>query len=109
MVIFNPLEKYELVDDVRIHNEYTPATEPVSTTLNATSVDDENTELTLINTLAGVPVHELDDITNADESAFTFTNPEPLITMVCTVELNTGITFGVNAVTDTMSKTPAWK
>ena len=82
MVIFNPLEKYELVDDVRIHNEYIPATDPVSTTLKVMSVDDENTELILVTTLVGVPVHEPDEITNAAESPLTFTNATPLSAIV---------------------------
>ena len=109
MVTVIPLEKYELVADVLIYNEYTPATAPVSTTLRVVSVDDENTELTLVTTLVGVPLHELDDITNADGSADTFTNPTPLITIVCPLPLSTGITLGVKEVTDTMSKMPAWK
>ena len=32
IVTVSPLEKYELVEDARMHKEYTPATAPVSTT-----------------------------------------------------------------------------
>ena len=81
MTTVNPLEKYELVDDARMHKEYTPAKAPVSTTLKVVSVDDEKTELTLVTTLVGVPVHALDEMTNADVSPDTFTNPAPLITI----------------------------
>ena len=97
----NPLEKYELVDDVRMHNEYTPVTAPVSTTLSIISEDDENTELTLVTTLVGMPVHELDEMTNADESPDTLTNPAPLTTIDCPAPLSNGMTFGVKDVTDT--------
>ena len=106
MVIFNPLEKYELVDDVRMHSEYNPATAPVSTTLRVISVDEENTELTLVTTLVGVPVHELNEMTNALLSPFTFASPTPLITIDCPVPVNTGITFGVNEETETIPNTP---
>ena len=102
-----PLEKYALVDDVRIHKEYAPATAPVSTTLSDISEDDENAELTLVTTLVGVPVHELDEITKADESEDTFTKPAPFINIACAVALSTGITLGVNEVMDTMLKMPA--
>ena len=102
-----PLEKYVLVDDVRIHNEYAPATAPVSTTLSDISEDDENTELTLVTTLVGVAVHEIDEITNADPSLDTSTNPAPLITIACAVALSTGITLGFNETTDKMLKMPA--
>ena len=81
IVTVSPLEKYELVEDARMHKEYTPATASVSTTFNVISVGDENTALTLVTTLVGVPVHELDDMTNADESPETFKNPAPLITI----------------------------
>ena len=103
------LEKYELVDDVRIHNEYTPATAPVSTTLKVISVDEENTELTLVTTLVGVPVHALDEMTNADESPDTFTNPAPFTTIACPVALKTEIALGVNEVTEMMLKAPIKK
>ena len=106
-VTVNPLEKYELVEDVRIHNEYTPATAPVSNTLSVIITDEKNTDVTLVTTLAGVPEQELDAITNADESLDTFTNPAPLITVVCPNPLNTGITVGVNEVKETMLKIPA--
>ena len=82
IVTLNPFEKYALVGEVRMHNEYTPATEPVSTTFSAVKVDDVKIELTLVTALVGVPVHELDDITNADASADPFTNPAPLIKML---------------------------
>ena len=77
----NPLEKYELVEDVRMHKEYTPAKAPVFTTLNVMTFDEKNAELTLVTTLVGVPVHALDEMTNADVSPDTFTNPAPLITI----------------------------
>ena len=79
MVKVTPLEKYKLEEVVRMHSEYTPAIAPVSTTVNAISVDDENTELTLVTTLDGVPVQELVETTNADPSPDTFTNPAPFI------------------------------
>ena len=109
MVTFHPLEKYELVDDVRMHNKYVPANAPVSTTLNVTLFEEEKMELTLVTALIGVPVHELDDITNADESLETSTNPTPLITIDWAVTLNTGMTLGVNEVSDTILTTPASK
>ena len=56
-----------------------------------------------------MPVHELDDITNADESLETFKSPAPLITSDCAAPLITASTLGTNEVTDTMSNTPAWK
>ena len=107
--MLNPLEKYELVDDVRIHNEYTPAAAPVSTTFSAICVGDANTELTLVTALVGVPLHELGEMTNADESPDTFTKPAPLTPMVWAVPLMTAMTLGVNDVTDTMLNTPASK
>ena len=76
MVNVIPLEKYPLVDDARMHNEYTPATAPVSTTLSVTELDDKNTELTLVTALTGL-AHAADDTTNADASPLTFTRPTP--------------------------------
>ena len=76
IVTFNPLEKYPLVNDVRIHNEYTPATVPVFTTLSVTTLDDENTETTLAKTLTGL-VQTTDEKTNANESPLIFTSPAP--------------------------------
>ena len=80
----------------------------MSTILNVARVDDENTEFTLATTLVGVPVHEA-VITNADESPDTFTNPTPLITIVCPIPLSTGITPGVKDVTETTLNMPARK
>ena len=77
-----PVEKYELLEDIRIHKEYVPATEPVSTTISVVSVDDEKAEVTLVTTLVGVPVHELDEIIKADESLDRSTNPAPFIMIV---------------------------
>ena len=82
----------------------------VSTTVKVISTGDENTEATLVSALVGVPAQELaDEITIADESPDTSTSPAPLITMVCPIPLSTGITFGSNEVTDTISNTPASK
>ena len=81
IVTVNPLEKYPLVDDVRMHNEYTPATAPVSTTLSVTELDDKNTELTLVTTLTGLE-HTEDDTINADASPLTFTRPTPTTEIV---------------------------
>ena len=92
-----------------MHNEYTPAVAPVSTTLSVIEVDDESTELTLVTALVGVAVHELDAITKADESPDTSTNPAPLIKIDWPVPLNTVITLGIKEVTDTMLKALAWK
>ena len=92
-----------------MHREYTPALDPVSTTLNTIDVELTNTELTLVTALDGVPVHTVDEITKAEESALTFTSPAPTTEIVCTVPLNTGITLGINEVTDTMSNEPAEK
>ena len=82
MVTFKPTQKYELVDAIRIHNGYTPATAPVSTTLSVISVGDENTELTLTTALVGTPAQDPDEITSADPSPVTSTNPTPLIAIV---------------------------
>ena len=76
IVTVNPLEKYPLVDDARMHNEYTPAAAPVSTTLSVTELDDKNTELTLVTALTGL-AQEAEDTTNADASPLTFTSPAP--------------------------------
>ena len=63
-------------------------------------------------TLIGVPVHELDERTNADESPDTSKNPVPLIAITCEVPfspLSIGITLGVNDVTETTLRTPTAK
>ena len=109
IVIFTPAEKYTLVGDVRMHNMYDPAAEPVFTTFRVTRADEENTELTLVTTLVGDPEHVPDDITNADRSPDTLTNPAPVTAIVCPVPLSTGITLGDKEDTDTMSNTPASK
>ena len=106
MVNVTPLEKYELDDDVRIHNEYTPALAPVSTTVSAIDVDDENADATLVTALVGLP-HAVDDTTNADPSPFTFTRPTP--TNATATEATAGITVGETDVTDTMSNVPIKK
>ena len=81
----------------------------MSTTLSAIRVDEEKTELTLVTALVGVAEHELDEMTNAEESPDTFTKPTPLTAIVCAVPLNTGITLGTKDVTDTMEIAPAPK
>ena len=92
-----------------MHKEYTPATAPVSTTLSVIRADEENTELTLVTALVGVAEQELDEITNADTSPDTFTNPTPFIPTVCAVALITASTVGTSDVTDTMLKAPTSK
>ena len=82
---------------------------PVSTTLRVTRLDDEKMEITHVTALVGIAVHELDAITKADESSDTFTNPAPLITIVCAITASVGITLGVNEATETMSKMPTGK
>ena len=109
IVTLNPLEKYPLVDDARMHNEYTPATAQVSTTLIVINVDEKNTELTLVTALLGVAEQELEEITNADTSPDTFTSPTPLVMIVCSVPLIMERTFGVNEVNETMLRPPASK
>ena len=104
-----PEEKYDEAGDVRRHNEYTPAADPVSTTLSDISVDEEKTEFTLVTTLDGVPVQALDDIINAEPSPDTFKNPAPVITIDCTVPLNTGITLGFKDEKERMFTLPAVK
>ena len=64
-----------------MHNKYTPAADPVSTTLSVSALDDENTELTPVTTLDGVE-HDVDDTTNADASTLTFTRPAPATAIV---------------------------
>ena len=91
-----------------MHSEYTPALAPVSTTVSAIDVDDENTDATLVTALVGLP-HAVDDTTNADPSPFTATRPAPTRATDWPVALSTGSTFGVNDVTDTTSNEPAKK
>ena len=75
-VSVRPLEKYTLVDDARMHNEYTPAAAPVSTTVSVIDVADTNTDATLVTALVTL-VHTVDDTTNANPSPPTFNNPAP--------------------------------
>ena len=91
-----------------MHSEYTPALEPVSTTVSAIDVADENTDATLVTALVAA-VHTVDDTTNADPSPFTPTRPAPTSATDCPLPLSTGSTFGVSDVTDTTSNEPATK
>ena len=91
-----------------MHNEYTPALAPVSTTVSAIDVADENTDATLVTALVGA-VHTVDDTTNADPSPFTATRPAPTSATDWPVALSTGSTLGVSDVTDTTSNEPATK
>ena len=64
-----------------MHNEYTPATAPVSTTLRVTELDDKNTELTLVTVLTGLEQEAL-ETTNAAISPLTLTRPAPTTEIV---------------------------
>ena len=81
----------------------------MSKTLSVIKVDEEKAEVALVTTLVGDPVHELAEITNADESLDISTNPAPLITIVCAIPLIIASTLGVNEVTEMMLKMPAAK
>ena len=61
-----------------MHTEYVPAIAPVSTIVSVMSVEEVYTEFTLVTALVGVPAHKVEDMTNADTSPDTSTNPAPL-------------------------------
>ena len=101
-----PVPKYELDADDRIQSEYTPATAPLSLTDIVKLVGEEYVEDTLVTTLVGVPVHDVDEITKADPSPATLTKPAPVIATVDRDAL-AGITVGDSEVTLRMLSGPA--
>ena len=93
-----PVAKYDDVEDVRRHSEYTPAAAPLALTDSITLVADTNDEATPVTTLLGAPLHALDDTTNADPSLLTSNRPAPL-TPIKDSDALAAITFGHTDVT----------
>ena len=106
MVMVTLVPKYDDVEEVRKHNEYTPATALLSLTYSVTLVGEEYAEDTLVTTLVGVPLHTVDDITNADQSEATSTRPAPVTPIVDTAVL-AAITLGDKDVTLITLRPPA--
>ena len=106
IVTTSPLQKYADSLDVRTHSEYAPAATPLSFTTNTTLDDETYVLCTLATTLVGVPVHPLDEITNAPASALISTRPSPFSVTV-DATLPTPITLGETADTLITFRPPA--